>query len=432
MESHSVIVVGGGLTGLSAARILEREGFDYCLYEAEERVGGLCRSEVVDGFTFDYTGHLLHFTDPSVEQFVRDVLQQDLVQHERRAWIQTEGAYTRYPFQRNLFGLPQGIVKECVLEYVEATLGKPPGMDADFESWVAGNFGKGIARHFMLPYNRKLWLTEPGKLTCHWMGRFVPDTNPVGIIKGAFSSDTAPVGYNASFFYPSSGGIEILPNSLAAGLSRVNCGRRVERIEIADRTVHFRDGSSCQYESLVSTMPLPELISCINPIPDKVKELASRLKHVSVLDVNIGLDLDNLSEKHWVYVPDREIPFYRIGFPHNFSSSLVPKGKASVYAEISHRGSKRLREGEVVRDVVSGMRKMGFSLTESDILAVNMIDIKYAYVVYDFDREKSLDGIKLFLAKNGITSVGRFGSWAYLSMEDSIREGISAALGLAH
>jgi len=427
---HVAVILGGGLTGLCAAQRLEREGFDYRLFEAEDRVGGLCRSEKVDGFTFDYTGHLLHFTDIRVEEFVRGLVPRNLVRHKRKAWIYTNGSYTRYPFQRNLFGLPDELVKECILEYVEAQLDTPRGAGRDFQSWVLRTFGSGIAEHFMIPYNRKLWLTEPDNLTLDWMGRFVPDTSPVDIIKGAFSSDPEEVGYNATFLYPETGGIEILPNSLAAGLSGVMCGSKAVGVDLRDRAVHFADGSSCRYTHLLSTIPLPCLLSCIDPLPGALQRLGERLSSVSVLDVNLGLDIDGLTEKHWIYVPDPAVPYYRLGFPSSFSSSLAPGGTTSVYAEISYRGVKRWEEEQIVRDVIGGMRGMGFSVSRSDVLAVNIIDMTHAYVVYDFDREECLKEIGRFLDANGIRSVGRFGSWSYLSMEESMREGFAAAESL--
>jgi protoporphyrinogen oxidase len=427
VQEHEVVILGGGLTGLSAAHRLQQAGLDYCLVEAEERVGGLCRSAEVEGFTFDQTGHLLHFADPVTEEFVRDLVPEPLVEHERRAWIYTDGCYSRYPFQRNLFGLPEPVVKECVLEYVEADLAGGSSSQNDFGSWARARFGDGIAEHFLLPYNRKLWLTEPTGLTLDWMGRFVPDTSPVDIIRGAFSADTEEVGYNASFLYPQRSGIEVLPRSLAARLDKVRCGLKVVRVDAKERVVHTDSGSSYRYRHLVSTIPLPVLLSCVDSLPGTIRELASKLIHTSVLDVNLGLDVEELTDKHWIYVPDPDIPFYRIGFPCNFSSHLAPPGKQSVYAEISHRGAKELDEDELVNGVVSGMKGMGFAVRTSDVLAVNIVDMDYGYVVYDFDRSECLREIKQFLSANGMKSVGRFGSWAYLSMEDSIREGISAA-----
>jgi protoporphyrinogen oxidase len=427
-----IAVLGGGIAGLSAAYRLEQEGADYCLFEAEKRVGGLCRSERVNGFTFDYTGHLLHFTSPEIENLVREVSGGKLVRHERKAWIFSNGSYTAYPFQRNLYGLPDDVIRECILDYVEADLNRENTVKEDFASWAVSTFGRGISEHFMIPYNRKMWTVEPDTLTCDWMGRFVPGTNAVEVIEGAFSPSSEEIGYNAHFFYPQQGGIEIVPNSFASRLSRVKCSKKAVRTDLTKRLVHFDDGSSARFENLISTIPLPDLMTGMSPAPDPVREAAAKLAHTSLLDVNLGFKAGALTDKHWVYVPDPGIPFYRIGFPHNFSDTLVPRGKCSAYAEIPYRHSHTFDEDSLVKSVISGMRRMGLCVSGSDVDAVKIMDIKYAYVIYDFRRRGCLDTIKGYLGANGVNTAGRFGSWSYLSMEDSIREGLEAAEGFIH
>ncbi len=430
LENTQAAIIGGGITGLSAAYLLEQEGYDYRLFEAAGRVGGLCRSERSGGYTFDYTGHLLHFTKPEIEHFVRGVLKDRLENHQRRAWIYSNGVFTRYPFQRNLYGLPRNVVKECLLDYVEAEASRPAKEGGDFASWAETNFGRGICKHFMIPYNRKLWQTDPGVLTSDWTRRFVPEADPVGVIRGAFSPATEEVGYNVEFSYPRKGGIETLPESLLAPLRRVACNRRVTAIDLEEKVVFFEDGGSCAYRRMISTMPLPELVSSLKPVPLAVRDAASSLAFTSVLDVNVGLNTQDLTDKHWVYVPDPGIPFYRIGFPHNFSLSLVPEGKSSAYAEISHVGNLKWEEGSLVRDVLSSMRRMGYAVSEREVEAVKIMELKYAYVVYDSKRSENLETIREFLESKGIASVGRFGSWSYLSMEDSIEEGLEAGRSL--
>ena len=59
--TFDIHIIGGGLAGISAGRTLGRDAH---LVEAAERLGGLARTDVVDGFWFDWTGHWLHLRTP--------------------------------------------------------------------------------------------------------------------------------------------------------------------------------------------------------------------------------------------------------------------------------------------------------------------------------------------------------------------------------
>ncbi|MBM3804009.1 MAG: hypothetical protein FJW26_17045 [Acidimicrobiia bacterium] len=114
-------ILGGGLAGLSTLWHLQRSGHERShLFEKNSRVGGLTRSEHIDGFTFDYTGHLLHFKNEAVRQLVSALLGDNLHSVVRNSWIFSKGVYTRYPFQTNLYGLPPEVIKECILGFVAA------------------------------------------------------------------------------------------------------------------------------------------------------------------------------------------------------------------------------------------------------------------------------------------------------------------------
>jgi len=68
MRGTSVVVAGGGLAGLVAARHLAEEGLDVTLYERRETVGGRVRSREQDGFTLDRGFQVLFTSYPAVQQ----------------------------------------------------------------------------------------------------------------------------------------------------------------------------------------------------------------------------------------------------------------------------------------------------------------------------------------------------------------------------
>ncbi len=153
-----VVILGGGLCGLSTALHLSEAGVNWLLLEREDRVGGHARTDETRGFHFDKTGHWLHLRDPGIQKLVGELLPGELTRVERKARIFSHGVLTRYPFQANLHGLPPSIIAECLIEFLRAAeRRKSASAPANFEEFCQQSFGAGISRHFMIPYNQKLW-----------------------------------------------------------------------------------------------------------------------------------------------------------------------------------------------------------------------------------------------------------------------------------
>ena len=434
----TIAILGGGLGGLSTAWHLEKIGFfNYHLFEKESRVGGLARSENVDGFIFDFTGHLLHFKNQYVKDLILRLLGENIKCIERNSWIFSKNVHTRYPFQNNLFGLPNDVIKECIMGFVEANYRKNGNDPADkdlvrpedfpeeyktFEDWIYTNLGTGIAKHFMIPYNAKLWTVHPRELTCEWMGRFVPPTSLEQLLEGALCDQSKKVGYNAYFYYPLHGGIESLPKAFASSLSNIHINQEAREIDITEKKITFKDGEQIYYHMLASSIPLPQLVHLIKPLPNEIKVLSRNLRYNSVLNINLGINR-NVSDKHWIYFPEEDISFYRVGFPGNFSPFVAPEGASSLYIEIAYSNDKPLDKKKVVEKAKEDLKKAHILKDSDQIMVEKCFDIGCAYVIYDKNYRDSVARIKNFLNENDIYPIGRYGAWEYSGMEDAILQG---------
>jgi protoporphyrinogen oxidase len=428
--SEPLVILGAGLAGLSAAYHARKAGRPYLLFEKNERAGGLVRTERVNGFSFDYTGHLLHMREARTRALVLDELglKEDFAPVQRDSWVYSHGRYTRAPFQANLFGLPPAVVRECLEGALRAHAEPRPRSKAkfrSFEDFNLRNFGEGIYRHFMEPYNTKLWGVHPSKMSIEFMGRFVPKPSLTQIFEGALFDIGKPLGYNADFIYPKRVGIELLSRALAARVE-VRTQAQAMAVDPRRRQVTLSDGQVVPYSRLVTTLPLPRLVAIIKDAPAPIRRAATRLRASSVLNVNLGIAGRNVSSKQWVYVPEADLPFYRVGFYHNFSKAMVPKGGSSVYAEMSYSPERPLDKAAAPGRVKAGLRRMGI-LRASDAIAAQWVaDIADAYVVYDSHRTESVDTIQAWLKERNIISTGRWGRWEYAAMEDAIWQGAEA------
>ncbi|GAI97064.1 unnamed protein product, partial [marine sediment metagenome] len=149
-------ILGAGLAGLSAAYHLDGE---HLILERDRDVGGLCKSVNIGGYVFDYAPHILFTRDDYVRTLFEGLLKGNLFRHTREAYIYLGGAYVRYPFEANLNTLPEEIIQECI----DGVMNRKTTESTNFEEWIYTTFGDGIARHYMVPYNRKIWKYDLSK-----------------------------------------------------------------------------------------------------------------------------------------------------------------------------------------------------------------------------------------------------------------------------
>lgn len=425
-DRGDVVILGAGLTGLSCA--LHLPGRSVVL-EREARVGGKACTDRRDGFTFDITGHWLHLRDARSKALVADLFGPgDLVEIERRTGVFTHGVMLPYPFQANLFGLPLPVVHECLLGLFEAgrrTDALPPG--ASLQAFAEHRFGAGIARHFFVPYNTKLWGVAPDKLASAWVTRYVPVPEPSQILAGAIGLRQEGLGYNARFLYPTTGGIDALALRMAGRLeSRGDVELRVDAevasIDPVGRTVRLADDRVVPYGRLVSTMPLPVLVDRMQGVPDAVRDARAALKWIRWRYLNVATRTPAPIPEHWVYVPEPQFPFFRVGIFTNASPAMAPPSCGGLYVELTDRDAD-----PDVPAVLAGLAAMGAITRPEDVLFTEQHDIEYAYVVFDEAHATATATIHGWLAEQGVLSCGRYGAWVYSSMEDALLDGMEAA-----
>ena len=441
-----VVILGGGLAGLSTALHLERAGWrDYRLLEKDSRIGGMTRSESVDGFTFDYTGHVLHFKDEANRELVLQLLGENIHLVQRNSWIFSKGVYTRYPFETNTYGLPKDVIKECVQGFIEAQYIRagngnqmlssqallPEPTEQSFEDWIYTHFGRGIGKHFMISYNEKLWSVHPREMTSDWMGRFVPQTNLSDILDGALSDEAKPMGYNASFYYPLRGGIEALPRAFADCLphGHIEVDKEVREIDLRGKVVTLHNGERVPYHTLVTSVPLRQFVKLVKSVPLQIRDAATDLRHNSVFNVNLGINRI-VTDKHWIYFPEHEYVFYRVGCSSNLSPFMAPHGSSSLYIEVSYSDEKPIDKPRVLEQVKRDIRKAGLVKESDQIISEQCIDIPCAYVIYDRKHKRNVALIREFLRANQVFTIGRYGAWEYSGMEDAIAYGRRTAAEL--
>lgn len=304
----------------------------------------------------------------------------------------------------------------------------------NFEEFIHQVWGAGIAKHFAIPYNRKLWAVPLSEMETSWLGGRVPMPDIKEMIQYSLTPSSRPMGPNARFGYPLRGGFQALMNGFLPYVNdrlRLNTG--VAAVSPARRTVTLSDGTELPYEQIISTMPLPILIRSMgDEAPQAVREAATKLRYISVRCVNIGVARENLTEKHWIYYPEDPI-FHRIFVQGNASPFCNPSGPEKgfgITCEITyHRDYKPLPvDGEDLNQrCIEDCIKVGMFRADDKIVCVNQVDMPHAYVVYDHDRARNVKLIREWLMTQGIVLAGRYSEWEYYNSDHAFIAGKRAA-----
>lgn len=421
MKQKKFLILGAGLSGLSAAYFLRENKAKAKIFEKEAKPGGLCRSIKKQGFIFDFSGHLLHFRSKKILSLVKKILEGNITKHERKAYIYTFKKFIPYPFQASFNYLPKKVAQQCLSGFIGSKKQKLLNND-NFLQWIYNNFGKGVAEHFMIPYNTKLWKTPLEQLDYKWAQRFVV-TPTIRQIRAVSTKEKRNLlGYNAFFWYPKKGGVEKLIQGLSRRVGDIYLNCPATAIDLKNKIVTFGDGRKEKFSTLISTIPLPELAKIIIELPEDIKLKFKELRWVSIYNVNLGLKAKPCLDRHWIYFSQKNIPFFRVGFFHNFSPCLTPAGKGSLYADISYSKNSPIFKKEISAQVREKLIVMKIIKDKNEICCEKINDIKYGYPVQDKNYNLARKKIINFLLGKGVVSCGRYGGWRYASMEDVISE----------
>lgn len=423
-------IIGGGLTGVTLARLLALQGEEVVILERDETYGGLCRSHTEDGFTFDDGGsHIIFSRDTAVQAFMRDVLQDNKAERNRNTKIFFKGAYVKYPFENGLAELPPEDRFYCINEYIKTLIALEKGelpSPENFREWILYTFGTGIANLYMIPYNEKIWNYPAEKMSLHWVDGRIPRPPVEDIIKSAIGIETEGYTHQSVFTYPVTGGIEALVRAIAAPVeNKIRCGFSVSSIrKTADGFLISNGTETIMADRCISTIPPQELLPCLSDVPPEVSGAVFALCYNSLFSVCIGVS-HKVNDYSWLYVPQKELGlFNRISFPSNYSDAVAPAGQSSVLAEITFNEGdavSRMTDEEIIAHTMKGLAEMEILESPDDVVYSAVRRQDYAYVVYDLAYQKNIGTVLSYLKRIGIEPLGRFGEFEYLNMDGCIR-----------
>jgi protoporphyrinogen oxidase len=394
LEITKYLILGAGPSGLTFAHSLIEHGVpqnQVLLIEKEAAVGGLCRSEQVDGTPLDIGGG--HFLDTKNGAALRFLLR-FMPEHEwntfsRVSKIRLRGREIDYPLEANLWQL----TKSDQVDYLEAIAqagsvrGEP--MPEAFSDWIAWKLGARIAQDYMLPYNRKLWSMDLNELGTYWLHK-LPDVSFRETLRSCL--DASPLGTlpaHASFLYPKQFGYGEIWRRMGRALGNsliTNCA--VESVDLSTRTINGR----WRAETIINTIPWP-LWRNFCEVPQEVQRQIAKLRHIPI-------DIDYVQESlndpsHWIYEPNEAVSHHRLLLRPNFCN-----GARGYWTETNAVRSKTKDVWRHTND--------------------------FAYPVNTLGKPQAVERILRWAASQGVVGAGRWGKWEHMNSDVVVAEALSA------
>jgi protoporphyrinogen oxidase len=424
-----IVILGAGPTGLGSAWRLQELGYqDWQIYEKNNYVSGLAASfKDNQGFTWDIGGHVLFSHYEYFDRILNKLLNKDYIEHFRRAYIWLMNRWVPYPFQNNIRYLPFDKIAECLSGLIQAKIYKTN--PNNFKEWILSRFGKGIAKYFMFPHNRKIWTHPLEEMSYDWIGERISVIDIKKVLGNIIlSQDDTTWGPNRYFKFPLFGGTgEIFRRFIPYIQEHLFLNKEVIKIDIENKEIIFNDGEKANYDILINTMPLDRFVEKAGLV--QFFMMIKQLRHNSVYVVGVGVKKPCLSNKCWIYFPESNCPFYRITYFSNYSPNNVPEGDySSLICETAYSEYKPYHKDKIIEDTIRGLinTKVLSKEDEDQIVSTYLIDAEYAYPIPTLERDKILETILPYLEQRGIYSRGRFGAWRYEigNMDHCVMQGV--------
>lgn len=405
------LIIGAGISGLTFANYIKD---NYIIIEKENEVGGYCRTIKKGDFIWDYAGHFFHFnTEEFKNKFLSKMSKDDIIYNEKCTKIIYKDKIIDFPFQTNIHELDKEEFIDCLYDLFNK---EEKDKYDNFLDMLYGKFGKSITEKFLKPYNEKLYAVDLKELDVDAMGRFFPYANIKDIINNM--KEHKVNSYNNTFLYPKNGAgsfINILYEELDKNKILLNTS--ITKIDEDQKIAYLSNGNKVEYEYIINTIPLNKFLLLFN----NYNELQKKLSYNKVLVFNLGFNKksEKFTKEHWLYIPDKNINFYRCGFYNN----ILGQEKLSMYIEIGYNKNDNITKKEIDKQL---------KLTLDNLLKLNIIDentkleeyvsiiMDPAYVHINTETTKEIDELKEKLSNNNIYTIGRYGAWIYNSMEDSM------------
>ena len=446
-KPHTILVLGGGPAGLTTAWKLALAGKRVTVLEADDQVGGLSKTVRRNGYAFDLGGHRFITHNMALAEDVQNLLGDRLSVRPRISTIRLMDKFFKYPLD---FGdlvkkLPVLTQMHCGFDYLITAISRrlKEYPDESLRDWVINRFGRTLYNIYFGPYSEKLWGIAPSEISADWAAQRISLPNLWDVFLRLLGKKSdQPKTYATRFFYPV-GGIGVISERLveeiheADSANKVLLNARVKGFIHAgnkiQKVVYEHNGiqKDISADFIVSTIPLPHLIHTMEPeLEQDLLKVSGKMIFRSLRFLNVMLDMEQVSENTWMYIPEHKYYFFRIQEPKNWHPGNAPEGKTSLILEIAcNYGDEKwtASDDDTAEKCFKSLHDLGWDIRAKAFGWFSTF-ARFSYPIYTLDYKKTLrTAFRILNRFKNLVSCGRQGLYRYNNMDHSMEMGILAA-----
>ncbi len=438
-SDESVVVIGAGPAGLTAAYQLVKARHSVVVAESDDVVGGISRTVVRDGWRFDLGGHRFFTKVQAVEDLWHEILpDEDFLLRPRMSRIYYQGKFYDYPLKalnalKNL-GLWEAFL--CGLSYLWARI-RPPKDQDNYEGWLVARFGWRLYRTFFKTYTEKVWGVPVSEMPADWAAQRVKNLDLGKAILNAITPKRNQKDITTlieEFQYPKYG----------PGMMWEHCRDLVEQgggtvlMETPVVAVHHGGGratgvtlrhqGATRFEPadhVISSMPMHQLVAALDPQPPPEVQAAGRdLHYRDYLTVALVVPESRSFPDNWVYIHAPDVSVGRIQNYGSWSPYMVKEGRTCLGLEYFVFEGDALWETNDEELIALASRELEhLNLGKvTDVEAGYVVRVPKAYPYYDFEYRRNVDTICRWIDEHApnLHPVGRNGMHKYNNQDHSM------------
>ena len=447
-EDKGIAVLGGGPAGLTAGYVLALKGRQGTVYEADDIVGGIARTQEVRGYRFDLGGHRFFTKLGPVEKLWEAIMGEDFLTRPRLSRIYYNQSFFAYPLvAKDVLGR-LGLMEStlCAMSYLWSAAKRPfrRKEPETFEEWVTDKFGHRLYEAFFGPYTEKVWGIPGSEIRAQWAAQRIKNFSlflALLTILGLRRQHVTTL--IEEFKYPRKGPGQMWER-FHAYLEHhdvpVALEHRVLAINHDDFTatgvVVEHDGERVEIpvEGVLSSLPLSEMVLALDPpAPEKVRAAARRLRYRDYVLVALMTTQEEPFPDNWIYVHD---PGTRAGRVQNFgawSPDMVQPGTTCLGVEyFCFEGDDlwEMPEQEAIEFAKAEMARIKL-LDPSLVFDGVKVNVRKAYPMYDATYAENVEVLRHHIEGFGnLKTFGRNGLHRYNNQDHSMWSAILATLNL--